>query len=117
MSYFFYFIEPILFLDKVFLVYFLCFIFYVEDEVALEVIQQKLNSAHNDSLMIVKNMYASAKQTENWQQLKTTQYVTTSIDLFFMGFLFDCYTLPIGKNSRIPIKFLAAVYRSPIGGL
>jgi hypothetical protein len=64
------------------------FIFYVEDKVALEVIQQKLNSAHNDSLMIVKNMYASAKQTENWQQLKTTQNVTTSIDLFFMGFLF-----------------------------
>jgi hypothetical protein len=64
------------------------FIFYVENEVTIEVIQQKLNSAHNDSLVIVRNIYASAKQTENWQQLKTTQNVTTSIDLFFMGLLF-----------------------------
>jgi hypothetical protein len=64
------------------------FIFLIEDETSLETIQQKLTVAHNDSIVIVKNMYTNLKHTENWQQLKATQNVTASINLFFIGMLF-----------------------------
>lgn len=64
------------------------FIFLAEGEIPLETIRQKLNSAHNDSMVIVKRMYTNPKSAENWKQLKATQKVTASIDLFFMGLLF-----------------------------
>jgi hypothetical protein len=64
------------------------FIFLIENETSLETIQQKLAVAHNDSMVIVKNMYTNSMLTENWQQLKATQNVTAAIDLFFIGMLF-----------------------------
>ncbi len=64
------------------------FIFCVEGKITVETIQQKLNSAHNDSMVLVKNMYASTESAETWQQLKATPNVTASIDLFFMGLVF-----------------------------
>ncbi len=54
----------------------------------IETIPQKLTIAHNDSMVIVKNMYANPKATENWQHLKAIPNVTASIDLFFIGLLF-----------------------------
>jgi len=64
------------------------FIYYVDEVILPDGIEHILNNAHNDSIVIVRNMYLSKRKTQNWQQLKTIKDVTVSVDLFFMGLLF-----------------------------
>jgi hypothetical protein len=64
------------------------FIWLISEPISLEKVDQILSDAHNDSMVIVRNMYSSSHNTQSWEQLKSMPQVTASIDLFFMGLLF-----------------------------
>jgi hypothetical protein len=64
------------------------FILLINETISLIKVEQILSDAHNDSMLIVRNIYSNSNNTQRWEQLKSLPQVTASIDLFFMGLLF-----------------------------
>lgn len=64
------------------------FMLLADDLITADKLAPKLQEAHNDSVVIVQNMYANEAATQQWEDLKKRSTVTASIDLFFMGMVF-----------------------------
>lgn len=64
------------------------FVFMLTEHVTLIELQKLILTAHNDSVIVVKNMYASKEAMANWETLKQLEGVTATVDLFVIGFVF-----------------------------
>lgn len=50
--------------------------------------QDLIKQMHNDSVLVVNNLYCSAEAIQFWQQLKNDKQVTVTVDCFDVGFAF-----------------------------
>lgn len=64
------------------------FILNATQDISFTELQEKLLTAHNDSVCIYRNMYHSSAHTDYWNNFKQLEGVTASVDLFFVGFIF-----------------------------
>ncbi|MES2560848.1 MAG: hypothetical protein V4590_13970 [Bacteroidota bacterium] len=64
------------------------FIFMLTEDVSLIELQKVISIAHNESVIIVKNMYDSPISAARWKAIKHLEGVTASVDLFVLGFVF-----------------------------
>ena len=51
-------------------------------------IEKIVNHIHNDTILVIDNIYQSATNYMQWEILKNNPFVTISIDTFTLGFLF-----------------------------
>lgn len=63
-------------------------IYILTKDTSLIALQKVLLSIHNDSIIIMKDMYHSKEIVAHWEGAKQLNGVTASVDLFFVGFIF-----------------------------
>jgi hypothetical protein len=63
-------------------------ILFLEKGISYEEIEQNIVTAHNDSFVVVRNMYSNPVDAILWEHLKKLEQVTATIDLFYIGLLF-----------------------------
>jgi hypothetical protein len=64
------------------------YLFFMSGEVYLPALQKVLLTMHNDSVIIVRDMYVIKENEARWKALQQLEGVTASVDLFVLGFVF-----------------------------
>jgi len=65
-----------------------CDMIYFERVPDVAKIESCLSHLHNDSVIVIRNMYDSKKHTTTWNDIKAMPEITVTIDLFFAGMIF-----------------------------
>lgn len=85
--------------------YDIIFIDGYHDKNVLRYVERLLPYTHNDSIIILDDIYWSNEMTHSWRELRKLPQVTASIDSFYWGFLFlrkeqqqEFFSILLGKN-------------------
>lgn len=65
-----------------------CDLIYFEKIPDAAKIKNSLDYLHNDSVIVVRNMYDSKGRTASWNAIKELPEITVTVDLFFAGLIF-----------------------------
>lgn len=57
-------------------------------EATMEYFNQCLNFCHDETIIVLDDIYWSDEMARAWQEIKANQHVTTTVDIYYMGFVF-----------------------------